>query len=183
MMPSAIRKRTQAGFTLIETMIAIVVLSFGVLALAAVYTQGLAYMNMAEFDYIAQQKAAEALETIFTARDTHLLTWPQIRNGDGAPGNGVFLTGQRPLLDPGPDGLVGTLDDDATRPDSIIVNPGPDKVMGTADDVILPLTMFTREIQIVDIGPNLRQITVIIRYTSVIMPRQYTLVSYISSFA
>ncbi len=74
------RSRVQAGFSLLETMISIVVLSFGVLTVAAVFTQGLAYMDTAQYDFIAQQKAAEAIETVFTSRDTKVLTWNQIRN-------------------------------------------------------------------------------------------------------
>ncbi|MBI3669732.1 MAG: prepilin-type N-terminal cleavage/methylation domain-containing protein [Acidobacteria bacterium] len=175
-------RKKAAGFSLIETMAAIMLLSFGVLALAAVYTQGMAVMGSAQFDYIAQQKAAEAIETVFTARDTKVLTWDQIRNGGGGPGDGAFPRGPQPLLAPGPDGLVGTLDDDANKPDSIVM-PGPDGALGTQDDVTIVLKMFTREIQITDIAPNLRQISVIIKYKSAKFDRTYTLVSYISSFA
>jgi len=181
MISRASRKKV-TGFSLIETMAAVMLLSFGVLALAAVYTQGMAVMGSAEFDYVAQQKAAEAIETVFTARDTKILTWDQIRNGGGGPGDGAFLRGPQRLLDPGRDGLVGTLDDDGTKPDSIVM-PGPDGVLGSTDDVTIVLSMFTREIQITDIAPNLRQITVIMKYRSGKFDRTYTLVSYISSFA
>jgi hypothetical protein len=177
------RKQAGAGFSLIEAMMAIAILSFGVLSLAAVYTQGLVFMSTAQYDFVAQNKAAEAIETVFTARDTKLLTWAQIRNGDGSPGNGVFLSGPQPLLDPGADGLLGTVDDDSTKPDTIVIGPGPDGVLGTADDQVIVLNMFTREIQIQDIGPNLRQVTVIIQYRVGRLQRQFTMVSYISSFA
>lgn len=178
------RKSTpkQTGFTLLETTIAILVLAAGALTLASIFVQGLDIMSRGQFDYIAQQKAAEAIETLFTARDTKVLTWDQIRNVSGSGGSGVFLNGPQPLVDPGPDGLVGTADDDKTKPDRI-VTPGPDNMLGTADDVVIVLRDFTREIQIVDIAPNLRQITVIIRYGTGRSARQLTLVSYISSFA
>jgi type II secretory pathway pseudopilin PulG len=179
---TASRRNPAAGFTLIESMAAIMLLSFGVLALGALYTQGMALMGTAQYDYIAQQKAAEAVETVFTARDTKVLTWAQITNGGGGPGDGAFLRGPQRLLDPGLDGLVGTLDDDATKPDSIVM-PGQDGLLGTQDDITIVLTMFTREIQIIDIAPNLRQITVIIKYKAGKFDRTYTLVSYISSFA
>ncbi|PYU55215.1 MAG: hypothetical protein DMG55_28800 [Acidobacteria bacterium] len=55
------RRPSQAGFTLIEMMIATVVLSIGVLGLAATLADGLAYMDMSKYDYIAQQKASEAV--------------------------------------------------------------------------------------------------------------------------
>ncbi len=174
-------KRSQAGFSLLETVFAILILSFGVLALAAVFGQGMMRMNTAQYDYIAQQKAAEAIETIFTARDTRVLTWAQIQNVGGA-GGGIFLVGPQPMLDPGPDGLVGTGDDDPTQPDAII-KPGPNGIMGTAQDVKVPLTFMTRQIQIQDIAPNLRQITVTIQYNVTSISRTVTVISYISSFA
>src|SRR5215475_12172685 len=92
----------QRGFTLIEAMISIVILSFGVLSLAAVYSQGLFYANATQIDYIAEKKAEQAIETIFTARDTQLLTWSQINNTNGST-TGVFLPGAMPLYAPGPD--------------------------------------------------------------------------------
>ncbi len=107
----------QRGFTLIEAMISIVILSFGVLSLAVVYSQGLFYANTTQIDYIAEKKAEAAIETIFTARDTQLLTWSQINNTNGST-VGVFLPGAQPLYAPGPDGLIGTSDDDASNPDA-----------------------------------------------------------------
>jgi prepilin-type N-terminal cleavage/methylation domain-containing protein len=176
-------KQRAAGFSLIEAMVALAILSFGVLSLAAVYAQGLVFMSTAQYDFVAQNKAAAAIETIFTARDTKLLNWAQIRNGDGTPGNGVFLSGPQPLLDAGRDGLVGTIDDDALIPDTIVIGPGTDGVLGTADDQVIVLNMFTREIQIRDIAPNLREVTVTIRYRVSGIQREWSLVSYISSFA
>ena len=60
----------EKGFTLLEAMIAIVILSFGILSLAAVYAQGIQVANMTQLDYIAEKKAEEAVETIFAARDS-----------------------------------------------------------------------------------------------------------------
>ena len=175
----------QRGFTLIEAMISIVILSFGVLSLAAVYSQGLFYANTTQIDYIAEKKAEAAIETIFTARDTQLLTWAQINNTTGST-PGVFLPGPRPLLAPGTDGLIGTNDDDATNPDSVITGPGSDNVLGTADDARIDLNPWmTRTITFQDVSgePNLRQVTVTINYTVGKKARSFVLVSYISAFA
>ena len=177
------RSRGNDGFSLLEAIIAIVVLSVGVLSLAAVYAQGIMLANATQFDYIAEKKAEEAVETIFTARDTKVLTWAQIQN---ASYGGVFIDGPRPLLDPGPDGLVGTGDDNAALPDQIIVGPGPDGILGTSDDQVINLNPWmTRTIAITPIQnePNLRQITVTINYTLGQNQRTYTLISYISAFA
>jgi len=175
--------RPAAGFTLLEALIAMLVLSFGVLSLAAVYAQGIMYASLTQYDYIAEKKAEEAVETIFTSRDTKLLTWAQINN---VSQGGVFLDGAQPLLDPGPDGLVGTADDNANLPDSIIIGPGPDGVLGTADDVVVNLNPWmTRTIAMAPVTgeTNLRQITVTINYKIGSIQRSYTLVSFISAFA
>jgi len=68
------RLRKQTGFTLIEVMVALVILVIGVLSLVSVLTQGLKASYQTQIQYIAQQKAQEAMETIFTARDTRLVT-------------------------------------------------------------------------------------------------------------
>jgi type II secretory pathway pseudopilin PulG len=182
------RNHRDRGFTVLEALIAVVVLSFGVLSLAGVYTQGIAFAGMAKWDYIAQKKAEEAVETIFTARDTQLLSWAQIQNVIGTSGadGGVFLDGPQPLLDPGPDGLVGTADDNAALPDTVIIGPGPDNVLGTADDQVVVLNnVMTRQIQIIPVPnePNLRQITITITYSISGRPKVYTLISYVSAFA
>ena len=79
-MDARMRRRNQTGFTLIETMISTLVLSIGLLGLVGILAQGLAYMSVSQYEYIAQQKAAEAVESIFTARDQGQLTWSTICN-------------------------------------------------------------------------------------------------------
>ena len=173
------RKKSESGFSLLETIMAIVVLTIGVLSLAGVLAAGLAYMSMSQMDFIAQQKASEAVESIFTARDSGALTWPQILNtADG----GIFAAAPSQLLDPGPDGIIGTADD--ALPVDCVVSPGPDGILGTADDTCAPLNPFTRTIAItknVNGDTNLRQITVTMNYTAGQFTRQYQLVTFISA--
>ena len=175
--------RKQAGFTLLETMIAMAILSFGVLSLASFYTQGLKSSNQVQMQYIANQKAQQALESIFTARDTQLLSFSEINN---VSAGGVFLDGPQPLLGSGPDGLVGTADDDAKNPDGIVIGPGPDNILGTSDDVQIPLNPWmTRTIAITPVAneTNLNQITVTVNYNYQGQTGQVVLVSYISSYS
>lgn len=179
--------RRQSGFTLIEAMISIVVLSFGVLSLAAVYAQGIFFAGLSQYNYIAEKKAEQAVEAMFTARDIKSLTFAQIQN---VSQGGVFVDGPQPMLVPGTDGLVGTQTDTVAANELVIIGPGPDGILGTADDQTVNLNPWmTRTIAIspVVIGgvtePNLRQITVTITYQVGRQSRNYTLVSYISSFA
>jgi type II secretory pathway pseudopilin PulG len=181
------RGNQQAGFTILEALIAIAILSFGILSLAAVYAQGIQVANMTQLDYIAEKKSEEAVETIFAARDSKILAWTNIRNVTGAGGanDGVFLVAAQPLLAAGPDGLYGTADDDTAYPTVVIAGPGIDKILGTADDVTMSLKNMTRTIVIADLPaqPGLRQITITMSYTAGRMTRQYTLISYIAQFS
>jgi len=175
--------RKQEGFTLLETMIAAAILSFGVLTLASFFTSGLKNSNEVQMQYIANQKAQEAMESIFTARNTQSLTFAQLNN---ISNGGVFKDGPQPLLAPGPDGIVGTSDDDATNPDVIITGPGPDKILGTADDTFIPLNPWmTRTILFTSLTnyANMIQVTVTINYTYNGQTGQVQLVSYISAYS
>jgi hypothetical protein len=76
--------------------------------------------------------------------------------------------------------LVNTADDGAAEVETLA---GPDGIIGTGDDQVFALDTFTREVLITDIGPNLRQVQVLIRYRVGHLNRQYDLVAFISSFA
>jgi type II secretory pathway pseudopilin PulG len=176
--------RTENGFSLIETMLATVILMGGMLGLAAVFTQGVVLMSVSQTDVIAKQKAMAAIESVFTARDTRVLTWAQVRN---AANGGIFLDGPQPLYaecttNPPNDGMANTADDSACPADSI-VNPGPDGLLATGDDRVMPLMNFTREVEITDAAPNLRRVRVIVRYKASRLEREYVLTTFVSSFA
>ena len=68
-------------------------------------------MQGSQDDFIAQQKAEEAAEAIYTAKYTNNATFAQLSNNTAGNPAGLFLTGPTPLLQPGPDGLVGTVAD------------------------------------------------------------------------
>jgi prepilin-type N-terminal cleavage/methylation domain-containing protein len=176
-------RRRQKGFTLLETMIAMAVLVFGILSISSIFTNGMRTSNDSQMEFIAQQKAQEALESIFTARDTHILTWAQISN---VSQGGVFLDGPQPILAPGPDGIVGTADDDTKTPDTIVTGPGPDNVFGTADDIQVNLNPWMkRTIAFTPVKGtlNLNQITVTITYTYQGRTNTFVLTTYISNYA
>ena len=165
---SAVARR-DLGFSLLEVLIAMVILTIGIVALLALFAGSLATMNLAQKDLIANQKMQDALESIYSARNTGQTTFDSVQN---VANGGVFVAGPQPLLDPGPDGLLGTADDDATKPDELIL-PGPDGVLGTSDDVKILLTDYKRQILISPvyrasgaINPDIRQILVTVTYPS-----------------
>src|SRR5580693_7312844 len=160
------RSRSQKGFTLLETMIALVVLAVGVLGLAAMLANSLTYMQGSEQNFIAQQKAEEAAEAIFTAKYTNNATFAQLSNNSAGNPAGLFLSTPQPLLVPGADGLVGTVADAGGTP-AYIVYPGPDGKLGTADDIKQSLGAFTRTITITAVPGytnSLNQVVITVNY-------------------
>lgn len=185
----------QSGFSLIEVMIAILILSVGILSMIAAFASAVSSTQNAEENLIARQKALEAMESIFTARNTQQITFAQINN---IPSGGIFTGGATQLMYAGPDGLVNTSDDTPFPANGVcpagpecIPMPGPDGILGTADDVPMSLGNFRRQITIspvleadnVTVDPNIRQVTVTISYPG---PggaaRNYTVNALISSF-
>ena len=67
-------QRAQAGFSLVETMFAIGVLCVAALGMAGVFAQGMAKTASSPGEVLATQKAAAAIESVFSARDSHTIT-------------------------------------------------------------------------------------------------------------
>jgi type II secretory pathway pseudopilin PulG len=151
----------ESGFSLVETLISMGVLTVGALGMAAVFAQGLQQVGSSPNELLATQKAAEAIESVFSARDSRTLTWAQVRNtNDG----GVFLGTATNMNLAGADGILNTGDQGETL---------------ESDN----LDRFTRQIRITDISAELRSITVTIRYPAGSSYRDYVLTAYISTFA
>jgi len=194
-MRKCLRGRHNAGFTLLEVMIAIVVLIIGVLSLAVMLAVSVMYLKTSQLDYIAQQKAAEAVESIFTARDMGQATWATICNA-GSPvcTSGIFVAGPTALCDPGPDGIVGTADDFngtncAVQADAILLPSG--STINNVTNTRVPLTDFNfqRTITITTVNVNgnpmnnVRQIQVTITYQAGQIKKTYTMTTNISNFS
>ena len=170
------------GFGLIETMIAIGIVAVGLLGLAGVFTQGITVLSSSQGDFIAKEKAAEAIESVYAARDSRVLAWDEVYNVIGSTGTdgGIFLDGPRQLHVTGPDGLVNTADD---GPLEVLSTPGPDGLLGTADDELMPLDAYAREIEIRDEGLNLKRVRVIVTYPAGQVTREFVVTTLISAFS
>ncbi len=190
----------ERGFALIEVMIAMVILTVGLCGVLASFGAAIRTTESAQEDLIARHKALDAMESIYTARNSQQIPFSSINNvGNG----GIFVSTASPLLCAGPDGLVGTADDVAcTAPDTgaacpggveCLVLPGPDGILGTADDETLSLSNFTRTITfnsvqqtingVTSTNPNLIAVTITVTYTKPnLPPRSYSVNALISSY-
>jgi prepilin-type N-terminal cleavage/methylation domain-containing protein len=168
-MSHAGRAQDERGFSLIEVLVATLVLAAGLLPLAALFAAGVQQMAASTPMMIAREKAREAIESVHAGRDTGQAAWDTINN---VAAGGVFLNDAVALRAPGPDGLVNTADDGADE---------------------FPASLYTREIDIVPViidgsdppapNDNLREIRVIVRYRVNQAWQTYTLISYISPFS
>lgn len=181
--PQPRRGESQHGFTLIEVMISMVILTVGLVSLLGVMGMAMAATQGSQQNAIAKQLANEAVEGILTARETANVNWAAIQNtGSG----GIFLAGLQPMYKAGADGIIGTADDAAAGFQTLTL-PGPDGIYGTADDVNIPLNNYQRSIAIADV-PNtnstLRSVTITIQYQApqFKIPQNYVLTTFISQF-
>jgi prepilin-type N-terminal cleavage/methylation domain-containing protein len=189
----------QSGFTLVEVLIAIAVMSIGLLSVVASIATAIQATQSAQEDLTARQKAMDALESIYTARNSQQVGFAAINNTTASP-PGIFLAGAQSLLCAGPDGLVGTADDvPCTTSGGVAcpnggaecwVLPGPDGILGNGDDVTYSLANFKRTITFSPvslsngrINNNMMAVTISVSYTKDgLPPRTYTVNSLISSY-
>lgn len=191
-------RKGQRGFTLIETMISMVILTIGSIGLLGVFGLAVKASQTSQEDMIARQLASEAVESIYTARNSSELAWAQIAN---VSNGGIFTDGLTTVKCAGPDGISGTADDSscltasgATCPTGgirCLTEPGPDGVMGTADDVIQSLSNYQRQILITPLTDSagnpiqtLSQVAVTIQYNTpgTSTPKTYVINEYVSEY-
>lgn len=180
----------QRGFTLVEVLISMVVLTIGLVSLLGIFAMAMAKTQSTQQDMIAKQVAQEAYEALFTARETSNISWAQIQNvGTGNVPDGIFITGLQAVRQAGVDGVIGTADDTGAPVQSMTL-PGPDGIVGTSDDVNLPLSNFQRSIAITPVvsggitSADLRTVTVTVQYYTPQskFPKTYVLSGFISQY-
>ncbi|MGO9405106.1 MAG: hypothetical protein ACLPVW_16710 [Terriglobales bacterium] len=196
------RTHEETGFSLIEVMLSIVILTTGLVSLLGVFGLAMASTQTTQQDMIAKQLANEAYESIVTARNTSQIDWDEIQNNAGTqyctdlPSPcGIFIGSAgvaqfQPIYNAGADGIFGTADD-ANAGEETLREPGPDGTYGDVDDIQLPLTTFQRAIQIApvfdvngNLEPSVRSVTITMQYQT---PRSkamktYVLNSFISEY-
>ena len=182
-----VRKQAERGFSLLEVVISMAVLTVGLVSLLGVFGLAMASTQTSQQDMIAKQLANEALESIVTARNTSQVSWSQVQN---VANGGIFMNGANPIYLAGADGIVGTADD-AVAGEQTLTEPGPDGIFGTSDDVSIPLTGYQRTILISPVYDQqgnqvatLRGVNITVQYTTTQakLPKTYVLSSFISQY-
>jgi len=180
------RTHNSEGFSTIEVLAALFVVTIALTSLLALFGYAISTMTLMQDLLIAKQKSREALESIYTARNTGLITFDMIQNVSASPG--IFLDGYQPLERPQGDGLIGTADDADVEE---LILPGPDgDLTTTGDNEVRVLSTFARQIQIDPIlfadstvNPDVRKVLVSIRYNTPMGGQDtYVVESYISRY-
>lgn len=143
--------RDESGFTLIEVIIAILILTFGLLSLVAAVTAAVNYTVTSRYVTETKLRVAESLEQIESLRNTDKLTFRQIANvgsvinDDAAADFAGFSTGFQPITGNGADGIAGT----------------PDDLVGSN-----PQTSYRRRITITDLNIHLKRVQIDVQFHS-----------------
>jgi len=192
-----VRKQAERGFSLLEVVISMAVLTVGMVSLLGVFGLAMASTQTSQESMIAKQLANESYESLLTARNTSQMTWDDIQNtgstncpvtGDATCG--IFLNGVQPIYNAGADGIYGTADDAASG-EQTLQDPGTDGVYQTADDIMIPLIGYQRTIAfgtVYDAAgnavPSVRAVTITVQYSTSQTSQQktYILNSYISQY-
>ena len=161
------RRRSDAGFSLLEMVVAITILTVGLLGVASAIGYAMVASNRGRSITNTKLLAVSILEQMETLRNTGNLTFGQIANVGQVNNTGAAKTflgfpagPQQVSTNPGPDGMYGTADD--------LIDAGPDQIFGTSDDVVNPnlaILGVTRQIQITSLSGSLKKIEVTVNYS------------------
>lgn len=162
------KKSNEKGFSMLEAIAAIFIITIGLIGTAAAITYALKFSAISRNVTNAKLLATGEIEEIDSLRNTRRLDFNQIANVGNVDNSSSantftgFTTGFQPIsLNPGPDGVDGTADD--------LRDPGADGAFGTADDFdnqALVRSGYQRQITITTLSPSLKKVEVKIRYFS-----------------
>lgn len=167
--PEKKSKNVERGFTLIEAVIAIFIMTIGLIGTAAAITYALEFSAISRNVTKAKLVVVASIEEIESLRNARRLDFKQFANAGAVDNIGSanqFLGFANDFLDvsnlPGTDGVNGTADD-------ISSNPGADGTYGTNDDTIDASRIrkgYRRKIEITNLSATLKKVVVRVRYSS-----------------
>lgn len=161
-------KKSEEGLSMIEVVVAILILTIGLIGTAAALTFALEFGAISKNVSNGKLVIVSSIEEIESLRNARRLEFKQIENVGSVDNTNVtntfagFSTGFQPVsLSPGPDGVNGTDDD--------LMDPGPDGSFGTGDDFSNPSlerTGYSRQIEITNLpgSDTIKKVEVKVRY-------------------
>jgi len=176
------KPKSDAGFSLLEMVVAITLLTIGLLAVAAAIGYAAVASNHGRAITNTKLLVVSILEQTETLRNSGQLTFGQIANVGDVDNTGAsrafvgFQPGfQQVSNNPGPDGIFGTADD--------LVDAGVDGIFGTGDDFVNPafaVLGVVRRIQITSLGATLKKVEVTVEYPVSGGRKQLSAISYLN---
>lgn len=161
--------KKQAGFSLIEAIIAIFIVTIGLLGTAASITYALEYTAASRNISSAKLIITSTFEEIESLRNTRKLEFRQVANVGEVnntncpnPFSGFSNDFKEVSLESGKDGTFGTDDD-------LSIDAGSDGVWGTDDDVRDESRArggYLRRITVTELSSTVKQVEVRIKYAS-----------------
>lgn len=158
--------KKQNGFTLIEAVIAIFVVSIALIGTAAAITFALQFTTLSRNVSDAKLIIVASIEEIESLRNSQRLDFKQIANvgnvdNTNTPStfNGFSVGFKDVSVNPGPDGVSGTDDD--------LRNSGADATYGTGDDfddASWARKGYRRQITITNLSDSLKKIEIKVQY-------------------
>jgi prepilin-type N-terminal cleavage/methylation domain-containing protein len=147
---------SEAGFSLLEMVVAMVILTVGLLGVASAIGYALMASNRGRGITNSKMLIVSAMEQMETLRDSGQLNFNEISNTrvSGSTFGGFPTTFEPVSTVPGPDGVFGTADDLLTLQANGSYTPDPSKARPGV----------VRQVLITDLDPLLKKITVTLRY-------------------
>jgi type II secretory pathway pseudopilin PulG len=162
------KSKNESGFTLIEAVAAIFVMTIALVGTAAAITYALEYSTLSRNATNAKLVISSMIEQVESLRNTRRLQFKQIANiadvdnTDAVNNFSGFLTGFREISSSnGPDGVDGTADD--------LLDDGADNTYGTADDFVNPALArggFKREVVVTELSAFVKKVEIKVQYTA-----------------
>jgi prepilin-type N-terminal cleavage/methylation domain-containing protein len=160
-------KKSENGFTLVEVVVAILILTIGLMGTVAAITYALQFTTLSKNLGNAKLAIVSTIEEVEALRNTQRLEYKQIGNVGSVDNTdspnffGGFSTGFKPIsTKSGTDGVNGTNDD-------LSSDVGSDGKWGTNDDPLDASRIrggYSRQIEITNLTATLKKIEVKVRY-------------------